>query len=325
MARPKNLLEAVQELHQTQQQAAKVDAEYRDYFTNVVPRQIQQMQDSQRHRLRTQEDQAIDNAISHLEKMEADFAKSEKEMAATYETFAKLPSKVRERFNPKEDMKEHHEQSKKSQMDILAMTLPKGCPTTLEGLRAYKAKRAQDAKEQQQKEQQQKEQQQQNERLNLERQRVENEQKRRIQERRNQKNNLIAEKSYGRWHLFIGMTLAVLTSLFVMPSLGYLSLLLIGIVGGVVGHVYRNSVIKAGTSYQLKEDIEQIAGDEQLSKLQALQYGLESHSWKNYLQTYYNAHKRSVTFAHGKEFSAGLIQGMANNEEVIHAVKKRLT
>ncbi len=325
MARPKNLLEAIQELHQTQQQAAKVDAEYRDYMTNVAPKKIQQIQDSLRHRLTAQEDEAIDSAINCLERMEADFAKREQETAATYEQLAKISPKARSTFNPKEEARKNYEHSKRAQMAIIATMLPKGCPTTLEGLRAYKAKREQDAKEQQQKERQQKEQQQQNERLNLERQRVENEQKRRIQERRNQKNNLIAEKSYGRWHLFIGMTLAVLTSLFVMPSLGYLSLLLIGIVGGVVGHVYRNSVIKAGTSYQLKEDVEQISGNEQLSKLQALQYGLESHSWKNYLQTYYNAHKRSVTFAYGKEFSAGLIQGIANNEEVIHAVRKRLT
>ena len=134
-----------------------------------------------------------------------------------------------------------------------------------------------------------------------------------------------AHKNYSVWHKTLGALTALGICFAIAPAIpttaaAYAILAGAALLGAYVGGSYRNSVIEAGKKYRFKEDVE--AQQDQWyanDTIDALKAGVEAATWKGY----FNSFGHAPSHNHPKEFKAGMIQAITQNEEVVKAIRNR--
>ena len=134
-----------------------------------------------------------------------------------------------------------------------------------------------------------------------------------------------AHKNYSVWHKTLGALTALAICFIIAPAIpttaaAYAILAGAALLGAYVGGSYRNSVIEAGKKYRFKEDVEAVQ-DQWYAKdtTEALKAGVEAATWKGY----FNSFGHAPSHNHPKEFKAGMIQAITQNEEVVNAIRNR--
>lgn len=136
-----------------------------------------------------------------------------------------------------------------------------------------------------------------------------------------------AAKNYSVWHKTLGAAIAVAVCFMISPALpvtaaAYAFFAAAALFGASLGQIYRTSVIDAGKSYRFKADVDNLQDYWKYrleDKVSALKAGVEAASWKGYFNSFGNG----PSYTHTKEFRAGMIQAVTQNEEVVKAIRNR--